>query len=169
MRPLRVLTALHWLVNKSELYKRSVVEIDTNWFKEVTESSDETVREFLEVSKEHNKEKHKQNPTLEEDANLSSLAKDSKATDDYDSDHFSEIDTNEQAGNVDTLVDDERLENKCDKIITFAPGEGLHLLLLLLYFLVQHLEQIHHIQLPQPPSFVWQAQVLQCNVHTDYV
>ena len=36
VRPLRVLTALHWLVNKGELYKRSGVEIDDNWFKEVT-------------------------------------------------------------------------------------------------------------------------------------
>ena len=35
VRPLRVLTALHWLVNKSELYKRSGVEIGVNWFKEV--------------------------------------------------------------------------------------------------------------------------------------
>ena len=49
VRPLKVLTALHWLVNKSELYKKSGVEIDVNWFKEVTESSEETVREFLEV------------------------------------------------------------------------------------------------------------------------
>ena len=73
VRPLKVLTALHWLVNKSELYKRSGVEIDVSWFKEVTESSDETVMEFLEVSKEQNKEKHKQNPTLEEDMNISSL------------------------------------------------------------------------------------------------
>ena len=55
VRPLRVLTALHWLVNKSELYKRSGVEIDVNWFKEVTESSEETVREFLEVSNKQNK------------------------------------------------------------------------------------------------------------------
>ena len=53
-----VLTALHWLVNKGELYKRSGVEIDDNWFKEVTESSEETVREFLEVSNKQNKEKH---------------------------------------------------------------------------------------------------------------
>ena len=102
VRPLSVLTALHWLVNKSELYKRS----------------EETIKEFLEVSKEQNKEKHKQNPTLE--------AKDSKATDDFDSDHFSEVDTYEQVGNVDTLVDDENLENKYDKVITFAPGEGQH-------------------------------------------
>ena len=126
VRPLKVLTALHWLVNKSELYKRSGVEIDVSWFKEVTESSEETVREFLEVSKKQNKEKHKQNPTLEEDMTISSLSKDSKATDDYESDHFSEIDTNAQVGNVDTLVDDENLENKYDKVITFAPGEGQH-------------------------------------------
>ena len=126
VRPLRVLTALHWLVNKSELYKRSGVEIDVNWFKEVTESSEETVREFLEVSNKQNKEKHRQNRTNEEDVNVSSVTKDSTAADDYDSDHFSEIDTNEQVGNVDTLVDDENLENKCDNVITFAPGEGQH-------------------------------------------
>ena len=125
VRPLRVLTALHWLVNKSELYKRAGVEIDVDWFKEVTESSEETVREFLEVPKEQNKEKHRQNPTVKEDASEYLLSKDSKATDDYDSDHFSEIDTNEQVGNVDTLVDDENLESKYDAI-TFAPGEGQH-------------------------------------------
>ena len=64
--------------------------------------------------------------TTEEDVNVSSLSKDSTTADDYDSDHFSEIDTNEQVGNVDTLVDDENLENKYDKVITFAPGEGQH-------------------------------------------
>ena len=126
VRPLRVLTALHWLVNKSELYKKSGVEIDVNWFKEVTESSEETVREFLEVSNRQNKEKHKQNRINEEDVNVSSISKDSTAADDYHSDHFSEIDTNEQVGNVDTLVDDENLENKCNNVITFAPGEGQH-------------------------------------------
>ena len=125
VRPLRVLTALHWLVNKSELYKRSGVEIDVNWFKEVTESSEETVREFLEVSSKQDKEKHKQNRN-EEDMNVSSFSKDNVTADDYDSDHYSEIDTNEQVGNVDTLVDDENLENKYDKVITFAPGEGQH-------------------------------------------
>ena len=93
VRPLRVLTALHWLVNKSELYKRSGVEIDVNWFKEVTESSEETVREFLEVSSKQDKEKHKQNRN-EEDMNVSSFSKDSMTADDYDSDHYSEIDTN---------------------------------------------------------------------------
>ena len=126
VRPLRVLTALHWLVNKSELYKKSGVEIDVNWLKEVTESSEETVREFLEVSNKQNKKKHKQNRTNEEDVNVSLVSKDSIAADDYDSDHLSEIDTNEQVGNVDTLVDDENLENKCDNVITFAPGEGQH-------------------------------------------
>ena len=126
VRPLRVLTALHWLVNKSELYKRSGVEIDANWFKEVTESSEETVREFLEVSKKQNKEEHKKNRTTEKDVNVSSLSKASTTADDYDSDHFSEIDTNEQVGNVDTLIDHENLENKYmyDKVITFVPGEG---------------------------------------------
>ena len=56
----------------------------------------------------------------------SSIPKDSTVTDEYDSDHFSEIDSNEQVGNVDTLVDDANLENKYDQVFTFAPGDGQH-------------------------------------------
>ena len=78
------------------------------------------------MSKEQNKEKNNQDTTDEEGERASPLPRNSSATDDYDSDHFSEIDTTEQVGNVDTLVDDEYLENKCDKTITFAPGKGQH-------------------------------------------
>ena len=46
----------------------------------------------------------------------SSLPKDSTVSDEYDSDRFSEIDSNEQVGNVDTLVDDANLENKYDQV-----------------------------------------------------
>ena len=58
VRPLRVLSALHWLMNNSELYKKSGVVVDNNWFQEVTESTEDTVREFLEVSKEQCKDKN---------------------------------------------------------------------------------------------------------------
>ena len=55
--PLRVLTALHWLVNKSELCKKSGNVVDDNWFREVTESAEDTVKEFLEVSSDQTKDK----------------------------------------------------------------------------------------------------------------
>ena len=58
VRPLRVLSALHWLMNNSELYKKSGIVVDDNWFQEVTESAEDTVREFLEVSKEQCKKKN---------------------------------------------------------------------------------------------------------------
>ena len=32
VRPLRVLTALHWLMNNSELYQKSGIIVDDNWF-----------------------------------------------------------------------------------------------------------------------------------------
>ena len=124
VRPLRVLSALHWLMNNSELYKKSGIEVDDNWFQEVTESAEDTVREFLEVSKEHCKdknytgnEKQEQEKTTENDI---------EASNDYDSDHYSEIDANDHVGNIDTLVDDADIENKYDKVFTFAPGEGQH-------------------------------------------
>ena len=124
VRPLRVLSALHWLMNNSELYKKSGIVVDYYWFQEVTESAEDTVREFLEVSKEHCKdknytgnEKQEQEKTTENDI---------EASNDYDSDHYSEIDSNDHVGNIDTLVDDADIENKYDKVFTFAPGEGQH-------------------------------------------
>ena len=123
VRPLRVLSALHWLMNNSELYKKSGIVVDDNWFQEVTESAEDTVREFLEVSKEQSKdknnkenEKQKQDNTTEKD----------EAFKDYDSDQYSEIDANDHVGNIDTLVDDNDIDNKYDKVFTFAPGEGQH-------------------------------------------
>ena len=44
-------------MNKSELYKKSGIIVDDNWFQEVNESAEDTVREFLEVSKEQCKDK----------------------------------------------------------------------------------------------------------------
>ena len=44
-------------MNNSELYKKSGIIVDDNWFQDVTESAEDTVREFLEVSKEQCKDK----------------------------------------------------------------------------------------------------------------
>ena len=120
VRPLRVLTALHWLVNNSEFYKNSNIAVNNNWFHEVTESAEETVKEFLEVTTDQANSQKKMNK------DTSITDNDWTETDGYDSDHYSEIDANDQVGNVDTLVDDADIENKYDKVFTFAPGEGQH-------------------------------------------
>ena len=129
VRPLKVLTALQWLLNNSDLYKQAGINVANNWFQEVTESSDENVREFLELSAEHSKalkdvecQAHGQN------GNASiPMQSDRTETDTYESDDgYSEIDANEQVGYVDTLVDDANIESKYDKVYTFAPGEGQH-------------------------------------------
>ena len=123
VRPLRVLSALHWLMNNSQLYKKSGIVVDKSWFQEVTESSEDTVREFLEASKE-SKVKNNTEGEIQEHNNTSE--NDNVESNDYDSDHYSEVDANEHVGNVDTLVDDADIDNKCDKVFTFAPGEGQH-------------------------------------------
>ena len=123
VRPLRVLTALHWLMNNSKLYKNSGILIDDDWFQEVTESAEETVREFLGVSREQTNDKHSMENEKQEEI---TTKKDSDAPTDYDSDHYSEIDASDHVGNIDTLVDDADIDNKCDKVFTFAPGEGQH-------------------------------------------
>ena len=112
VRPLRVLSALHWLMNKSQLYKKSGIVVDESWFQGVTESSEDTVREFLEVSK-GSKVKNNTEGEIQEHNNTSE--NDTVESNDYDSDHYSEVDANEHVGNVDTLVDDADIDNKCDK------------------------------------------------------
>ena len=124
VRPLRVLSALHWLMNNSELYKKSGIVVDDNWFQEVTESAEDTVREFLEVSKEQCKDKN--NAENEKQKQDMTNENDIEASNDYDSDHYSEIDANDHVGNIDTLVDDADIDNKYNKVFTFAPGEGQH-------------------------------------------
>ena len=123
VRPLRVLTALHWLMNNSKLYKNSGIIIDDDWFQEVTESAEETDREILGNSREQTNDNHSvENKNQEESTNK----QDTDAPADYDSDHYSEIDANDYVGNIDTLVDDADIDNKCDKVFTFVPGEGQH-------------------------------------------
>ena len=85
IRPLSVLTALHWLVNSSELYKKSGIVVDDNWFWEVTESAEDIVREFLEVLADQTKDN-----VNTENKNISVTDKDIAETDGYDSDRYSE-------------------------------------------------------------------------------
>ena len=124
VRPLRVLSAIHWLMNTSELYKKSGIVVDESWFQEVTESMKDTVREFLGVSKEQSVAKHNTSGEMQEHDKTSE--NDNVESNDYDSDHYSDVDANDHDGNVDTLVDDAAVDNKCDKVFTFAPGEGQH-------------------------------------------
>ena len=81
VRTLRVLTALHWLVNNSELYKKSDKVTDDSWFQEVTESAEDTIREFLEVSTDQTEDN-----VNTENTNISITDKDIAETDGYDSD-----------------------------------------------------------------------------------
>ena len=125
VRPMRVLTALHWLLNNSDMYKNSGITVDNDWFQTVTESAEDTVREFLEVSIQNSNPDININiPVMDKDKTVPSLAEDGDKGDGYESDGFSEVDSNEHVGNVDTLVDDATIENKFDQVLTFAPGEG---------------------------------------------
>ena len=103
VRPLRVLSALHWLMNNSELHTTSGPVVDESWFQEVTESVEDTVREFLAVPKEQFNAKNDtegemqaHDKTSENDTVESNTG--------YDSGHYSEVDANYHVGNVDTLV-----------------------------------------------------------------
>ena len=83
---------------------------------------EDTVREILGVSKEQSVAKHNTSGEMQEHDKASE--NDTVESNDYDSDHYSKVDDNDHNGNVDTLVD--HVDNKCDKVFTFAPGEGQH-------------------------------------------
>ena len=111
---MRVLTALHWLLTNSVMYKNSGNTVDNNLFQAVTESAEDTVREFLEVPVQNtNPDINVNNAVLDEEKTPPSVPQDRNKGDGYESDGFSDVDSNEHAGNLDTLV-------------TFAPGEGRH-------------------------------------------
>ena len=100
VRPCAVICGLHYLMNKSELYKSSGIQIDENWVNEIKE----TIASVLHTNGEKDSEENVE-----------------------DSDHFSEIDeTDLQAGNTDTLLDEIEDEGnpKYDTEYVFAPGEG---------------------------------------------
>ncbi|KAK3087854.1 hypothetical protein FSP39_011503 [Pinctada imbricata] len=131
IRPAVVLSALHWLMSGSELYKTSGVKIDESWEESVTNDSRDIVREF--VSNESSETNTNDTNELTDDnmlnvRNEKDTVTHEKISEDetgYESDHFSEIDSTENVtGNADTLLEDEALNT--DKSYTFAPGEGQH-------------------------------------------
>ena len=102
-------------MNNSELYKTSGIVNDQSWFQEVTEIMEDTVREFLEVSNEQSVAKDNTSGKMQERDKTSE--NDTVESNDYDSDHYSEVDANDHVGNVDTLEDDADVDNKCDSLL----------------------------------------------------
>ena len=134
VRPTAVLSALHWLMSGSELYKNSGVQIDSSWAESVTSDSREIIREFLSPNanfgasadvEDENQQTPQNNGETRADENTTPEDKNPTEGTGYESDNFSEIDTAENVtGNSDTLLDDDSLNT--DRSYTFAPGEGQH-------------------------------------------
>lgn len=106
IRPSAVICALHYLMNKNELYKSSGVQIDENWLQEINHLLAECSNTLSE--QENNNE--------EEESDNDEIA-----------DTFNEIkDTDLHAENMDTLLDEIEDEGnpKYDTEYVFAPGEG---------------------------------------------
>ncbi|XP_061193259.1 uncharacterized protein LOC133201473 [Saccostrea echinata] len=96
--------ALHWLLNNSDFYKNSNINVDDSWFQEITSSANEIIQEFVHTQ-------------TRRDQNIDNLE-----TDDDDDDEFCEVDGVGRDGNCDTLLDD--ASQDMNQIYTFAPGEG---------------------------------------------
>ena len=102
VRPFAVLCALHYLMQNSDLYKTSGVQIDQNWIREIT-------------AVQNNDESEVANNTSNEDEETST------------GDKFDEINEEElHAGNTDTLLDEvfDETSNTGSSQYVFAPGEG---------------------------------------------
>lgn len=111
VRPQAVVSGLHWLMQNSELYKDSGVQIDDEWLNTIIQTESNVVQEYFDIYKTCKK-------------NQATVDNEHQSTDDL-SDHFSEVDeTDITVGNADTLVD--RVETNDIQVYTFAPGEGQH-------------------------------------------
>ena len=75
----------------------------------------------MEVSKEQSMAKTNTGSEMQEHKTSENYTEESYG---YDSDHYSEIDANDHVVKIDTLVDDADIDNNCNKVFTFAPGEG---------------------------------------------
>ena len=134
VRPTAVLSALHWLMSGSELYKNSGIQVDSSWAESVTSDSREIIREFLSPSADFSAssdvgDENQQTPQNNGDTSINENTtpedKNPHEGTGYESDNFSEIDSAENVtGNSDTLLDDDSLNT--DRSYTFAPGEGQH-------------------------------------------
>ena len=101
VRPLSVICALHWLMNKSALWQNSNIEIDNDWINRLSEQSGQNNSDVTEIS---------------------DAAQGASASDDDDCDRFSEIGEGGGEGNLDTLLDEP--ETDMNTVLSFAPGEG---------------------------------------------
>ncbi|XP_062602755.1 E3 ubiquitin-protein ligase BRE1A-like [Saccostrea cucullata] len=54
VRPTKVLIALHWLMNNSDFYKNANINVDENWFQEITTSASEMVQELVRTQTRSN-------------------------------------------------------------------------------------------------------------------
>ena len=112
--------ALHWLMNNSKLYKKSGVHIDEKWIEDVTRESQETVQKFTETVKS----KYFQSKKYDQGKLQSQKLHKDKISDDNENDLYdfdAEENKHENVANIDTLVNDENLENRT---LIFAPGEN---------------------------------------------
>ncbi|XP_061170324.1 uncharacterized protein LOC133179634 [Saccostrea echinata] len=101
VRPAKVLMALHWLLNNSDFYKNANINVDENWFQEITSSANEIIQELVQTQ-------------TRRDQNIDNIETD------YDDDEFCEVDGVGRDGNCDTLLDD--ASRDMNQIYTFAPG-----------------------------------------------
>ena len=83
IRPLAVICALHYLMNNSEMYKLSGMQIDKDWINEIHNSTEEIIEDEDDIAEQ----------------------KQDMVAENHDSDSFSEVDDRDiEIGNTDTLL-----------------------------------------------------------------
>ncbi|XP_033756117.1 uncharacterized protein LOC117338862 [Pecten maximus] len=132
VRPNMVLSALHWLMKNSDLYKNSCIKIDDDWLQKTAESAEEIVQEFTKAQDNESNVLKNQSSSIPSDQfktrHFKENDSDNKSYDDSSNacekdDNFIEMNEDECIqGNSDTLIDEANLDT--NKELVFAPGEG---------------------------------------------
>lgn len=120
VRPQRVLDAAKYLVETSDLFKDEGIEVQNTFINDINRSNSEDWQEFVQNSSEKmNKILSKDNTEGESNNNTSNAPSEVL----YDCDDWCEVEER-PAGVTDTLLEQTKVAENADKIISFAPGEG---------------------------------------------
>ena len=125
VRPARVIKALQYLLENSDLYKDANITIDDTWKdtftteKSLSEDQQNMIDSHANLQNNENIRQDENNNDVEPNDSEHNIKQ--VNNDDSEDDGFEEKE-NEPEGNVDTLLDD--IDFSTSNILSFAPGEG---------------------------------------------
>ena len=125
IRPRRVLEAIRYLVQTSELFKKGI-KVQESWINGICSENTDEWHEFLRDRKANtdcSSDESQETFSETQEINGDSLERANSTDSVDDNDDWCEVEEH-FSGSLDTLLQPQEMINGVDRIISFAPGEG---------------------------------------------